>query len=65
MWFGTEKERFKAQRGIMFIPLVATIFFVAVKVEAYVLGTGTLTDLLKAIFVAGLTGGVFYLAGEW
>ncbi len=65
MWIGTEKERFKVQRRIMFVPLVVAILFSAVKVEAYFSGCATLGDLLKVIFVAGLTGGIFYLAGRW
>ena len=65
MWFGTEKERFKVQRGIMFIPLVAAVFFAAVKVEAYFFGCATLGELMKSVFVAGFTAGIFYLAGRW
>ncbi|PBP46342.1 hypothetical protein CCL10_27970 [Pseudomonas syringae] len=65
MWIGTEKERFKVQRRIMFVPLLVAILFAAVKVEAYFSGCATLSDLLKVIFVAGLTGGIFYLAGRW
>lgn len=65
MWIGTEKERFKFQRRIMFVPLLAANLFVAVKGEAYFSGCATLSDLLKVIFVAGLTGGIFYLAGKW
>lgn len=65
MWIGTEKERFKVQRRVMFVPLLVAILFVAVKVEAYFSACATLSDLLKEIFVAGLTGGIFYLAGKW
>lgn len=65
MWFGTEKERFKVQRRIMFVPLLFAIFFAAVKIEAYFLGSATLSELLKGLFVSGLTGCVFYLAGRW
>ncbi len=64
-WRGTEKERFKLQRRIMFLPLLVAICSVAVKVEAYLVGSATLGDLLKVIFVTGLTGGIFYMAGKW
>jgi hypothetical protein len=65
LWFGTDKERFKIQRRIMFIPLVLAIVSAVVKVEAYFLGSATLGDLLEAIFVTGFVGGIFYLAGRW
>jgi hypothetical protein len=49
----------------MFVPLLVAMLFAAVKVDAYFSGCATLSDLLKVIFVAGLTWGIFYLAGKW
>lgn len=65
MWIGTEKERFKLQRRIILVPLLVAILLAAVKVEAYFFGCATLSDLLKGVFGASLTGGIFYLAGRW
>ncbi|MBF8745370.1 hypothetical protein E2H86_15820 [Pseudomonas putida] len=65
MWIGSDQARFRLQRRIMGVALFFAVFFLAAKIEAYLVGDGTLTDVLRGLFVTGFTGGAFYLAGRW
>jgi len=65
LWFGTEKARFKVQRRIMGVALLIAIFFLAAQVEAYLSGNATCGDIWDGVFITGVAGGMFFLAGRW
>ncbi len=65
VWIGSNESRFRLQRRIMGVALFFAVFFLAAKLEAYLVGDGSLMDVFRGLFVTGFTGGVFYLAGRW
>lgn len=65
LWFGTDKARFKLQRRIMGVVLLLALLFLAVQVEGYLSGCGSVGDVLDGVFISCFAGGMFYLAGRW
>jgi hypothetical protein len=65
LWFGTDKARFKVQRGIAIVVLLIAVFFLAAQVEAWFSGSADFGAVLKGVFLTGFAGGMFYLAGRW